>query len=237
MAGHSKWHSIRHKKGANDAKRGKIFTKHARLITLAAKNGDDPDLNALLRAAIDNAKAANVPNDNIQRAIDKASGANNDTQMFEMTYEAYGPNGVAFLIDAITDNKNRTITSVRTILNKNGGSLGESGSVSYMFKLRGVIVGQGEINDELSLEILDLGAEDIEQSDDGFVVTTDPSSMLNVRSAIESANVTIDSAEVAKVADTEIEISDKTIEEKILKLISKLEEDDDITDVYTNCNV
>ena len=237
MAGHSKWHSIKHKKGANDAKRGKIFTKHARLITLAAKNGDDPDLNALLRAAIDNAKAANVPNDNIQRAIDKASGANSDTQMFEMTYEAYGPNGVAFLIDAITDNKNRTITSVRTILNKNGGSLGESGSVSYMFKLRGVIVGQGEINDELSLEILDLGAEDIEQSDDGFVVTTDPSSMLNVRSAIESANVTIDSAEVAKVADTEIEISEKTIEEKILKLISKLEEDDDITDVYTNCNV
>lgn len=237
MAGHSKWHSIKHKKGANDAKRGKIFTKHARLITLAAKNGDDPDLNALLRAAIDNAKAANVPNDNIQRAIDKASGANSDTQMFEMTYEAYGPNGVAFLIDAITDNKNRTITSVRTILNKNGGSLGESGSVSYMFKLRGVIVGQGEINDELSLEILDLGAEDIEQSDDGFVVTTDPSNMLSVRSAIESANVTIDSAEIAKVADTEIEISDKTIEEKILKLISKLEEDDDITDVYTNCNV
>ena len=237
MAGHSKWHSIKHKKGANDAKRGKVFTKHARLVTLAAKNGADPDLNALLRAAIDNAKAANVPNDNIQRAIDKASGANGDTQMFEMTYEAYGPNGVAFLIDAITDNKNRTITSVRTILNKNGGSLGESGSVSYMFKLKGVIVGQGALDDDLSLDILDLGAQDIDQSDEVFVVTTDPSSMLNVKNAIENQNLTINSAEVAKVADTELEISDSAIQEKILKLISKLEDDDDITDVYTNCNI
>ena len=237
MAGHSKWHSIRHKKGANDAKRGKIFTKHARLITLAAKNGGDPDLNAQLRTAIDNAKAENVPNDNIQRAIDKATGGGDDTQMFEMTYEAYGPNGVAFLIDAITDNKNRTITSVRTILNKNGGSLGESGSVAYMFKLKGVIVGTGVISDELSLEILDMGALDFEIEEDGFVIYTDPSGLVAIKNHLENSNLIIDSASVQKVADTEIEIDDEQTQEKILKLISKLEDDDDITDVFTNCNI
>lgn len=238
MAGHSKWHSIRHKKGANDAKRGKIFTKHARLITLAAKTGCDPDLNASLRAAIDNAKAENVPNDNIQRAIAKAGGAGSDTQMFEMTYEAYGPNGVAFLIDAITDNKNRTITSVRTILNKNGGSLGESGSVGYMFKLKGVVSGSGDVsNEDLQMELLENGLLDIETNENDFIIYTEAGKAPAIKNILEANNITVDSAKNSKIADNIIAITDDAVAEKITRLVEKLEEDDDITDVFTSSDL
>jgi len=238
MAGHSKWHSIRHKKGANDAKRGKIFTKHARLITLAARNGDDPDLNSQLRAAIDNARAENVPNDNIQRAIAKAGGAGSDTQMFEMTYEAYGPNGIAFLIEAITDNKNRTVTSVRTILNKNGGSLGESGSVAYMFSMKGVVSGSGDVSgDDLQMELLENGALDIETDGDDFIIYTEPGQAVTIRNLLENKNVTVESAKTAKIAENIISVDDQTVAEKVTRLVEKLEEDDDVTDVYTSCDL
>ena len=238
MAGHSKWHSIRHKKGANDAKRGKIFTKHARLITLAARNGDDPDLNSQLRAAIDNARAENVPNDNIQRAIAKAGGAGSDTQMFEMTYEAYGPNGIAFLIEAITDNKNRTVTSVRTILNKNGGSLGESGSVAYMFNMKGVVSGSGDVSgDDLQMELLENGALDIEADGDDFIIYTEPGQAVTIRNLLENKNVKVESAKIAKIAENIISVDDETVAEKVTRLVEKLEEDDDVTDVYTSCDL
>lgn len=238
MSGHSKWHSIKHKKGANDAKRGKIFTKHARLITLAARNGDDPDLNSQLRAAIDNARAENVPNDNIQRAIAKAGGAGSDTQMFEMTYEAYGPNGIAFLIEAITDNKNRTVTSVRTILNKNGGSLGESGSVAYMFSLKGVVSGSGDVSgDDLQMELLENGALDVETDGDDFIIYTEPGQAVAIRNLLENKNVTVESAKIAKIAENIISVDDETVAEKVTRLVEKLEEDDDVTDVYTSCDL
>ncbi len=238
MAGHSKWHSIRHKKGANDAKRGKIFTKHARLITLAAKAGTDPELNASLRAAMDNAKAENVPNDNIQRAIAKAGGAGSDTQMFEMTYEAYGPQGVAFLIEAITDNKNRTVSSVRTILNKNGGSLGESGSVAYMFQLKGVVSGSGDVsNEDLQMELLDNGLLDIETNDNEFIIYTEAGKAPLIKQILEKHNVSVESAKNVKLADNIMTVEEDSLAEKITRLVEKLEEDDDITDVYTSSDL
>ena len=236
MSGHSKWHSIKHKKGANDAKRGKIFTKHARLIMLAAKTGADPDKNAQLRSAIDSARAENVPNDNIQRAVAKGSGEGSDKPMYEITYEAYGPNGVAILIEAITDNKNRTIASVRTLLNKNGGSLGESGSVAYMFKLQGVVNGIGDIlNEDLQMQMLDNGLIDIDTEDNDFVIFTDPGKAIVIKEILENHNISVESAKTTQVAENTLTIEDQAVANKISNLVDKLEEDDDVVEVHTNC--
>lgn len=237
MSGHSKWHSIKHKKGAADAKRGKIFTKHAKLITIAARNGADPELNSALRAAIDNAKAENVPNDNIDRAIKKGSGTGADAvQMMETSYEAYGPEGVAIYVKAITDNKNRTLTNVRTIINKNGGNLGESGSVAYMFNHKGhfVIDPAGRDMEEVQLELLDFELEDMEEVDGKIDVVCDPGKFVDLKNKLEAAGFKLETSELTFVASNSIPVSDATKAQKILTLIEKIEEDDDVTDVYAN---
>ena len=172
MAGHSKWANIKHKKGIADAKRGKVFTKHAKLIALAAANGSDPDMNSALRVAIDNAKADNVPNDNIKRAVAKGSGEGSAGQiMSEVVYEGYGPAGIALIIEAVTDNKNRTFSNVRTIMSKNGGNLGESGCTAYMFDNRAIfeIKLEGDF-DEQALELIELGALDVDKLDDNTLI-------------------------------------------------------------------
>jgi len=236
MAGHSKWHQIRHKKGANDKQRGKVFTKHSRLITLAAKNGDDPDLNASLRSAIDNAKAENVPNDNIKRAIAKASlDAKNQISMAEVLYEGYSVEGCAILIEALTDNKNRTFTNVRNIMNKNDGSLGEQGSVSFMFEKKGYfeIKTSSENKDDLLLDLMDTDPDSIEESNDSIILTCKANDFAKFRDILNEKNLIIDSAKLAYISNTKIEVSDEALE-KISNLIDKLEEDDDVMDVYTN---
>lgn len=237
MAGHSKWHSIKHKKGAADAKRGKIFTKHAKLISIAARNGADPDLNSALRTAIDNAKAENVPNDNIDRAIKKGSGTGADAlQMFETSYEAYGPEGVAIYVKAITDNKNRTLTNVRTIINKNGGNLGESGSVAYMFNHKGhfVIDPSGKDIEEVQLDLLDFELEEMEEVDGKIDVLCEPSKFVELKNKLEAAGFIFETSELTFMPINSVEINDAKKAQKILNLIEKIEEDDDVTDVYAN---
>lgn len=238
MAGHSKWHSIKHKKGANDAKRGKIFTKHAKLIAIAARNGGpDPDLNASLRVAIDNAKAENVPNDNIDRAIKKGAGiGGDDMQMFETSYEAYGPEGVAIYVQAITDNKNRTLTNVRTIINKNGGNLGESGSVAYMFNHKGhfVIDPADKDMEEVQLELLEFDLEEMEEVDGMIDVVCDPSKFVELKNKLVETGFTLETTELTFVPTNSIPVGDVAKAQKILNLIEKIEEDDDVTDVYAN---
>lgn len=238
MAGHSKWHSIKHKKGANDAKRGKIFTKHAKLIAIAAREGGpDPDMNAALRTAIDNAKAENVPNNNIDRAIKRGAGTGSDgEQMNEVSYEAYGPEGVAIYIQAITDNKNRTLTNVRTIVNKNGGNLGESGSVAYMFNHKGhfLIDPDGKDVEELQLQLLDFEVEEMEVEDGQIDVICDPSKFSELRKKLDEAGFKLETSELTFVPENTITIDDADKAKKILNLIDKIEEDDDVTDVYAN---
>jgi len=237
MSGHSKWHSIKHKKGAADAKRGKIFTKHAKLITIAAKNGDDPSMNAPLRTAIDNAKAENVPNSNIERAIKKGSGTGADAiQMHETSYEAYGPAGVAIYVKAITDNKNRTLTNVRTIINKNGGNLGNAGSVAYLFHHKGhfVIDPAGKDLDELQLELLDFDLEEIEVEGDKIDIITDPAKFAALRKQMDEAGFTLVTSELTFVPENTSLIEDVSKAKSVLNLIEKIEEDEDVSDVYAN---
>jgi YebC/PmpR family DNA-binding regulatory protein len=237
MSGHSKWHSIKHKKGAADAKRGKIFTKHAKLITIAAKNGPDPDMNAALRTAIDNAKAENVPNSNIERAIKKGSGTGKDAiQMFETSYEAYGPAGVAIYITAITDNKNRTLTNVRTILGKNGGNLGNAGSVAYLFHHKAHFVIDPEAKDieELELEILEFEIEDITVEDGKLDIVAEASNFTTLRKKFDEAGYTLETSELTYLPENTSLIEDASKAKSILSLIEKLEEDDDVSDVYAN---
>lgn len=240
MSGHSKWHSIKHKKGANDKKRGKIFTKHAKLITIAAKNGGDPDLNPALRTAIDNAKAENVPNENINRAIVKGSGEGKDAvQMHEVMYEAYGPSGTAFMIEAITDNKNRTVSNVKTILNKKGGNWAEPGSVSYMFENKGLITvkikGDAE---EMQLELIEFGAEEFDEIDETeMMVYCDAKDFIEVKNKISEAGFEISEAKQSFVAGNTVEIEDQETAQKILNLIEALEDDDDVSEIYSNFNI
>ena len=236
MAGHSKWHSIRHKKGANDKKRGKVFTKHSRLITLAARSGDDPDLNASLRAAIDNAKAENVPNDNIKRAIAKACvDSKNNITMNHALYEGYAPEGCAILIEALTDNFSRTFTNVRKIMNKNNGSLGEQGSVSFMFEKKGYfeITKPGNDSESLMLELMDMDPLSIEEVGKEIVLTCKLVDFARFRDSFIQKNLIINSAKTAYISDAKVDVSDESMQ-KIATLIEKLEEDEDVMDVYTN---
>lgn len=236
MAGHSKWHSIRHKKGANDKQRGKVFTKHARLIMLAARNGSDPNLNSSLRQAIDNAKAENVPNDNIKRAIDKGSNEGKDAAvLYEVMYEGYGPGKSAILIEALTDNKNRTFTNVRNIMNKNEGSLGESGSVAYMFNK----VGYFEVKvtpdnlDETMLNVMELDPLNIEEMNDVLIVTCKTEEFSNFKAKLDELNLILESAKLNFVASMSADLNNEEME-KVSNLIEKLEDDDDVLEVYTN---
>lgn len=235
MSGHSKWHSIKHKKGAADAKRGKIFTMHAKLITIAARGGGDPEMNPALRGAIDRAKADNVPNNNIDRAIKKGTGEDKDGANYEeITYEAMGPEGSSFMIDVVTDNKNRALTNVRTAVTKNGGSLG---SVSWKFDKKAMLlVDIGEKDaDEAELELIDCGADDMDRTDDSkFELYTAADQLSEVKKAAEAAGFKVEKDELIWKAKDEMPVSDPAVAKKIIKLMEALDDDDDVNQVYSN---
>ena len=239
MSGHSKWASIKHKKGAADAKRGKLFTKIIKEITVAAKlGGGDEEANPRLRAAVLKAKSSNMPKDNIARAIKKGTGDLEGVDYVELTYEAYGPGGVAIIIETLTDNKNRTAADVRSILTKSGGNLGESGSVSYLFKRKGIIAFDSEkySEDDIFECALEAGAEDVSSSDGSIEVITEPDDFENVVNALIEADFGHEMAEITKISETRVELTeDKT--RKALKLIDKLEDCDDIQSVASNLEI
>ncbi len=241
MSGHSKWHSIRHKKGALDAKRGKIFTKHAKLITIAARDGgDNPDMNPGLRTAIANAKADNVPNANIEKAIKKGAGTDKDGVVFsEIMYEGFGPSGTAFYVYVITDNKNRAVTSVKIAFQKNGGNIGEAGTVGWMFEKKGLILAKtaNEDLEEAELAVIDAGAEDVEFNDGIFSITTEFTSLMKVRDALEKAGFEIEKAEMNYVAKDPVKIDDKAAAQKIMKLFEALEDDEEVSAVFGNFDI
>ncbi len=236
MSGHSKWHSIKHKKGATDAKRGKLFTKFIKEITVAARTGGgDPDSNARLRKAITDAKAGNMPNDTIDRAIRRGTGAEEGVHYEEITYEGYGPGGVALLIDAVTDNRNRTVAEIRHIFSKNGGNLGESGSVGWMFEKKGYIVVDkaAKAEDELFDLAIDSGAEDLRDDQDNWEILTAPESFEAVHAAIKSAGITPQVAEIEMVPQNYINLEGQQASQ-MLKLMEALEDHDDVQKVSAN---
>src|SRR3989339_41894 len=239
MSGHSKLHSIKHKKAATDAKRGKIFTKHAKLIEMAARRGTDPEMNSSLRLAIDNAKADNTPNENIQRAIKKGSGEDkNAAQIEEITYEAFGPSGTAMLIECLTNNKNRTHPLIKTIVNKKGGNIGSSGTVNWMFMKKGVIFVKKTKNDEdLEMAAIEANAEDLEMLDNIMIVYTKMEDFMNVKKSLEDQGLEIENATIKYIAKESIKITSKEDAEKITNLIEALEEDDDVSEIYTNADI
>ena len=239
MSGHSKWHSIKHKKAVVDARRGQHFTKLARAVTVAAREGGgDADGNPALALAIQKARDASMPKDNIERAIAKGTGEGVDADQIEtVVYEAYGPGGVALLIDAFTDNRNRTGADVRHILAKHGGNLGEPGSVAYLFDKRGVIVVDASRYDEDDMiGAIDAGAEDISLDDDVYEVITEPADLGRVRDALTEAGVEIESADVVQRPKTRIPV-DEGDAAKLIKLIDALEESDDVDAVHANFDV
>ncbi len=238
MSGHSKWHSIKHKKGAADAKRGKIFTRHAKLIEIAAREGGngDPNMNPRLATAIENAKLDNVPNANIDRAIKKGTGELKGEQTVGVTYEAYGPGGVACIIECLTDNKNRTLSNVRSAIEKRGGKWAESGSVLFMFAKKGVVHAEGKLSEETELELIDAGAEDIEKTAGGVSVTTDAAKWARVRDALKEAGLEVREAGLKYVAKTEVTISDAETAQKVLDFIETIEEDEDVAEVSANAD-
>ena len=236
MSGHSKWSTIKRKKGALDAKRGKIFTKLLKEISVAAKEGgDDPDANPRLRLAVQNAKGQNVPKDNIERAINKGSG-NDGADYTELTYEGYGPNGVAVFVECTTDNLNRTVASVRSLFSKYGGSLGVNGSVDYMFDRKGIflIKRTKQMNqDDLTLELIDGGAEAAEFDDEYIHVTTAMEDFGSMQTKLDEVNLEAETAELQRIPTTYVSLDDEQFE-GVMKLIDALEDDDDVQKVYHN---
>ncbi|MDD2235004.1 MAG: YebC/PmpR family DNA-binding transcriptional regulator [Desulfitobacteriaceae bacterium] len=240
MSGHSKWANIKHKKGKADAQKGKLFTRLGRELIVAAKaGGGEPSNNFRLKIAIENAKAANMPNDNIQRAIKKGTGGGEGTNYEELLYEGYGPGGVAIMANIMTDNRNRTAGEVRHIFSKNGGNLGESGCVNWMFEEKGQLtILAGELSeDDLMLIVLEAGAEDLEQVDEGFLVYTAPGDMESVRQALLVSGVEIEEAMINLIPQNNIEINDVDQAKKIIKLMETLEEHDDVQGVYANFDI
>ena len=235
MAGHNKWSKVKHIKAKEDAKKGKLFTKAVRDITVAAKQGGgDPATNAALRLAIERARAVSMPMDNIQRAIDKATGNLKGANYEEVTYEGYGPGGVAIMVETMTDNRNRTVASVRHAFSKMGGSLGTSGSVAWMFEKKGIItVPRGEKDDEVMEAALEGGASDIQEFDEVLVIETEPADFDAVLRAVEATGAEILESSVGLVATNTIDVDDETAE-KVEKLIDMLEEDDDVQNVTHN---
>lgn len=238
MSGHSKWATIKRKKAKTDAQRGKLFTRLAKEIMVAARNGGkDPEGNMQLKTAIQRAKDANIPNDNIQRAIQKGSGEQGGANYEEFYYEGYGPGGVAVMLEMMTDNRNRTASEIRYIFSRNGGSLGESGCVAWMFQDKGLIVVEktedDNNEDELMLLALEAGAEDMKTGDDSYEITTEPGEFETVREALEKSGVAIAFAEISKIPSNTISLEGKEAEQ-MLKLIDAFEEHDDVQNVYTN---
>ena len=238
MSGHSKWSTIKRKKAAADQKRGKIFTKLIKEITVAARQGGgDIDGNPRLRLAVDNAKSANMPMDNIERAIKKATGEVEGAQYLELTYEGYGPGGVAVLIESVTDNKNRTVAEVRHALTKHGGSLGENGSVAWMFDRKGVITmpAQGKTEDDMMEIVLEAGAEDIQGEEEFFEITTAVEDFETVRKAIVDTELEVDNASLQWIAKNTVDVGGETAE-KLMKMIDMIEDNDDVQNVFMNAN-
>ncbi|TWJ19237.1 YebC/PmpR family DNA-binding transcriptional regulator [Geobacter argillaceus] len=238
MSGHNKWSTIKHKKGAADAKRGKIFTKLIKEITVAAKlGGGDPNGNPRLRTAVDKAKAENMPKDNIDRAIKKGTGEMEGVTYEEIVYEGYGPNGVAVLVEVMTDNRNRTVSDVRSIFTKCNGNMGEAGCVAWMFDKKGLLVFPKSIDfDKLFEAAIEAGADDVTDEDDQFEVTTDPANFIEVREALEKAGFKPESAEVTMIPQTQIQLEGKAAE-SMLKMMDRLEDNDDVQNVYANFDI
>ncbi|MGL6279368.1 MAG: YebC/PmpR family DNA-binding transcriptional regulator [Gaiella sp.] len=241
MSGHSKWSTIKHKKGAADAKRGKLFSKLSRAIMVAAKEGGaDPTSNLALQNAIEKARSYSMPKDNIERAIAKGSGEGQDGAMFEtVVYEGYGPEGVAVLVEALTDNRNRTASDVRHLFTKHGGNLGATGAVAWQFERRGVILvsAEGADEDDLVLAAADAGADDVERDGDVFQVSSAPEQLAAVRAALEGDGFAIASAELSMVPKVTVAIGDESTARQVVRLVEGLEDNDDVQDVYANFDI
>ena len=235
MSGHNKWSTIKHKKAKTDAARSQSWTKVVRELIVAAQSGTDPEFNSALRLAIQKAKACNMPKDNIERAIKRGAGEGETVHYDQNTYEGYGAGGVAILVETLTDNKNRTVANIRSIMSKNGGQMGEAGSVAWQFKTLGQITLDGDDldPDEVMMAALDAGADDV--NEDGTIVTA-PAEVANVAKKLEAAGYKIDTMEIAKVAQNLIKVEEKAAA-SILRLCGILEDDDDVQNVYTNADI
>ncbi|MDL2268773.1 YebC/PmpR family DNA-binding transcriptional regulator [Desulfosarcina sp. OttesenSCG-928-A07] len=238
MSGHNKWSSIKHRKGAQDAKRGKIFTKLIKEITVAARSGGgDADTNPRLRAAVNAAKAENMPKDNIERAIKKGTGELEGVSYEESSYEGYGPGGAAVLVESLTDNKNRTVAEVRHIFNKYGGNMGENGCVAWMFDKKGYFgVGQTVTEEQLMEVALEAGAEDVRETDDGFEIITAPEDFETVKQALDNAEIAYTDEEITMLPQNMTPLSGAEAE-RMIKLLNAMEDCDDVQQVYTNADI
>ena len=241
MSGHSKWSSIKHKKGAADKKRGVLFSKLSRALIVAAREGGpDPSANLALQNAIEKAKSYSMPKDNIERAIARGSGADADANAYEtVVYEGYGAGGVAVIVEALTDNRNRTASDVRAAFSKHDGSLGGSGAVAWQFERRGLVLvdAEGVDEDDLTLAAAEGGADDVTRDGSTYQVTAAPEALSDVREALEAAGFAVENAELTMVPKTTVEIAEETTAKKILRLIDTLEENDDVQDVFSNFDI
>ena len=241
MSGHSKWSTIKHKKGAADAKRGKLFSKLSRAIMVAAKEGGaDPASNLTLQNAIEKARSYSMPKDNIERAIAKGAGEGTDGASFEtVVYEGYGPEGVAVIVEALTDNRNRTASDVRHLFSKYGGNLGATGAVAWQFERRGVllVIAEGVDEDELVLTAADAGADDVERDGTSFVVSSAPDKLSSVRASLEAAGFALESVGLSMVPKTTVAIGDESTAKQVVRLVEGLEDSDDVQDVYANFDI
>jgi YebC/PmpR family DNA-binding regulatory protein len=242
MSGHSKWANIKHKKGRQDAAKGKIFTKVGRELIVAARaGGANPDANFRLKIAIQKAKACNMPADNIQRAIQKGAGAADGSNYEELTYEGYGPGGVAVMVNIMTDNRNRTAGEIRHIFSKNGGNMGETGCVGWMFKEKGLLTVASEDMktdaDGLMLTALDAGAEDVQEQEDAFEIMTAPEDFQRVKDQMEAEGVVFSEAEITMIPENTVEITDPDQAKLLLRLMDYLEDHDDVQTTYTNLDI
>lgn len=235
MSGHSKWATIKRTKGANDAKRGALFTKLGKQIAIAARGGTDPATNSTLAMAVEKAKTANMPSSNIERSIARVADKN-AAQLEEIMYEGYGPGGVAVLVEAATDNKNRTYPEVRLAFTKSGGNMAEPGSVAFQFSRKGVICVKGS-GEDLLLQILDAGAEDAQEEEGEIIVYTVPNELAKVRTALKDAGVEVIEAELSFVPNATLEITDANTARKVMNLMERLEDLDDVTNTYTNFDI
>jgi YebC/PmpR family DNA-binding regulatory protein len=236
MSGHSKWSTIKREKGAKDAARGALFTKLGNAIALAARGGADPDMNFALRLAVDKAKMANMPNANIQRSIDRGSGKLGGAQIQEVMYEGYGPGGVAILVDCATYNLYRTYPEVKLAFSKHGGNIAEKGAVAFQFDHKGMIRVKGT-GDELMLQVLDAGAEDMQEEGDESVVYTDAKELAKVRDALKEAGLEISEAELTYVPNNTVEVTDEATAGKIMRLMDALDDIDDVTNTHVNFDI
>jgi len=237
MSGHSKWASIKHQKAIKDARRGASFTKFANLISVAARSGADPATNFKLRLAVDSAKKAGVPNANIDRAIKRGSGQEAGTTFEEITYEGYGPGGVAIIVETATDNRNRTAPDVRSAFGKHGGTMGTAGSVAYQFTQRGIVVIDAADLEAATMDAIEAGAEDVEEGEAQLIVYTKPTELDAVRKGLAEKGYTIEKAELSFEPNTTVPVTDEATARKLIRLMDALDELDDVTATYTNFDI